>query len=318
MSLDIPRLKIKSGVVQTTWEPPPFTIGQIRGTSNISLGNSVLIGHLSGAAGNVFAHLEDLKPGDPVTAVSRGLPYKFVVSRVFKSSNTDRAPMGTSDDARLTLMTCAGIWNPFTHDYSERLWVVAEPPEQAEISIANAAATATAEATAGEGATATALAEAPTATPMPTPYAGEPSLPGGLGNTRADVGKAFGAPLGETPARLVVFRPKNRGEIHVHFTPDPPRTAFVAEIAPSGGRLTFEAAVAASRQYFPLDTQPRMDAPEGNPAFVVERFSSATLAMALGTGDFSVVYVRDRQGLVTRTILGLGDDIAALIDQSAQ
>src|SRR5207245_1377914 len=28
MSIDIPRLKLHSSVVQTTWEPPPFNVGQ--------------------------------------------------------------------------------------------------------------------------------------------------------------------------------------------------------------------------------------------------------------------------------------------------
>src|SRR5439155_7203604 len=176
MSIDIPRLKLKSGVVQTAWEPPPFAVGQIKGSANITQGNTVLIGHLTGAAGNVFAHLDDLEPGDEVTATSRGLPYSFVVSRIFTSTNNDASPIAHSDDVdQLTLMTCAGIWNPITRDYSERLWVVAEPPEQAKATIASVAATATAvapvTATARAEVTATALA-APTATPLPIPYAG--------------------------------------------------------------------------------------------------------------------------------------------------
>src|SRR5207245_2410653 len=141
-------------VVQNVWEPPPFVVGEVNGSANISEGNTVLIGHLTGAAGNVFAHLDQLKPGDEITAFSRGLPYSFVVSRTIQGANTDTAPLKPGDDARLTLMTCAGIWNPFTHDYSERLWIIAEPPEQAAVTIAAAAATATA----GVAATATALA----------------------------------------------------------------------------------------------------------------------------------------------------------------
>ena len=81
MAVDIPRLKLHSGVLQVAWEPPPFTVGQIKDTANISQGNTVLVGHLTGAAGNVFGHLDQLKPGDEITATSRGLPYTFVVSR---------------------------------------------------------------------------------------------------------------------------------------------------------------------------------------------------------------------------------------------
>src|SRR5205823_5502032 len=140
----------------------------------------------------------------------------------------------SDDDDQITLMTCAGVWNPITRDYSERLWVVAEPPEQAKVTIASVAATATAvapqTATAVAEVTATALA-APTATPLPTPYAGEPSLAGGIGNTRASIEKTFGYATGETSGKLVVFRPSGNTalrEAHVLFTPDPPRAALVS------------------------------------------------------------------------------------------
>src|SRR5258708_12966418 len=93
MNVEIPRLKLKSGVIQTTWEPPPFAVGQIKGSANISQGNTVLIGHLTGAAGNVFAHLDQLEPGDEVNTTSRGLPYAFVAIRLFPSSNTDPSPI---------------------------------------------------------------------------------------------------------------------------------------------------------------------------------------------------------------------------------
>jgi LPXTG-site transpeptidase (sortase) family protein len=313
MSVDIPRLKLKSGVIQTAWEAPPFTVGQIRGSANITQGNTVLIGHLSGAAGNVFAHLDQLKPGDEITAVSRGLPYSFVVSRTFESTNDDKAPIQPADETRLTLMTCAGIWNPFTHDYSQRLWVIAEPPDQAAETIAVAAATATAEATAGVAATATALALEPTATPVPPPFEGEPSLPGGIGNTRVNLEKAFGPATGETSGKQVVFRPIGR-EIHVGFTSDPPRAALVA-VLPSAP-LTFDAAVKESRKLFPKDTRPRAAVPEGNQKFVVERFASPTLAQALGGGDFVVLYTRDPKGAITSIVLALGDDFDALLEQA--
>jgi sortase (surface protein transpeptidase) len=310
MSIDIPRLKLKSGVVQTGWEPPPFTVGQIRGSANITQGNTVLIGHLGGLAGNVFGHLDQLKPGDEITAVSRGLPYTFVVSRTFESSNADSGPMAAADDSRLTLMTCAGLWNPFTHDYSERLWIIAEPPDQAAQTISTAAATATAEAKAGIAATATAVALEPTPAP---PFIGEPSLPGGIGNTRANVEKAFGLPTGETSGKLVVFHQTGR-EVRVAFTPDPPRAFLVVEIPTTGS--SFEAAIKESRQLFPKDTRPRAAAPEGNPKFVVERFTSPTLAEALGSGDFSVVYARDARGMFSSIVLGLGDDFNTLLEQA--
>jgi sortase (surface protein transpeptidase) len=322
MSIAIPSLKLKSGVVQVAWEPPPYAIGQIKGTAKVSLGNTVLVGHLTGAAGNVFAHLDTLQPGDEITAVSRGLPYKFVVSQTFEGANTDESPMQPTDDARLTLMTCAGIWNPFTHDYSERLWVVAEPPDQAAVTIANAQATATAtaalaEATATQQAIvdATATAEAvptETPTPVPTPFAGEPSLPGGLGNTRVDLERTFGYATGETSGKLVVFRQPGREE-HVRFTADPPRALLVATFLDSS--VSFDAAVAQSRKLFPTDSHPRTSGPEGNSQFIVERFSSANLGQVLdgSSGDFTVIYTRDSKGAINGIVLGLGDDLGGIL-----
>jgi LPXTG-site transpeptidase (sortase) family protein len=325
MAIDIPRLKLHSGVLQVGWEPPAFAVGQIKDTANVTQGNTVLVGHLTGLSGNVFAHLDQLQLGDEVTATSRGVPYKFVVSQTFEGGNTDASPIEPEDDARLTLMTCAGVWNPFTHDYSERLWVIAEPPEQAAVTIATAqatatvvAATATAQATLDAqstatalNATATAVALLPTASPVPTPYAGEPSLPGGLANTRVNLEKAFGQAGGETGGKLVVFRHQG-GEIHVHFGPDPPRAQLVAEFL--NPPLSFDAAVREARNLFPTDAQPRTTTPEGNAQFVVERFTSNQLAQALSTasGNFSVIYAKNPAGAITSIVLGVGDDLDAI------
>jgi hypothetical protein len=37
-------------------------------------------------------------------------------------------------------------------------------------------------------------------------------------------------------------------------------------------------------------------------------------ALDITSGDFSVIYVRDAQGYVTRIVLGLGDDVDALLE----
>jgi LPXTG-site transpeptidase (sortase) family protein len=329
MGIEIPRLKLKTGVVQTAWEPPPFAVGQIRGSAFVTKGNSVLVGHLTGAAGNVFAHLDELEPGDEITATSRGLPYNFVVSRIFTSANNDPSPIAQDDDDdQITLMTCAGIWNPFTHDYSERLWVVAEPPEQAKETIARVAATATAVATEGVAATATAqvqatataIASVPTATPTPVPFVGEPSETGGIGNHRIDLEKVLGQATGETSGKLVVFKaPKPVpgrpvSEVHVLFTPDPPRAALIWEVL--GSPTSFDAAAAEAHKLVPTDARPRTQAPEGNMQFIAERFTSDSLGQALGTADFSVIYTRDAKGQITSILLGLGDDLGALIEQA--
>ena len=106
-------------------------VGQLRQTANLSEGNTVLIGHLNGLAGNVFARLDELEPGDEIIATSRGLEYRFVVSETMALPGDDSVPIQPTDEPRLTLMTCIGDWDPIGLDYSHRLWVVAEPEELA-------------------------------------------------------------------------------------------------------------------------------------------------------------------------------------------
>ena len=175
-AISIPNLGIQAGVVPTAWEPPPFVVGQLRGSANLSEGNSVLIGHLRGLSGDVFAHLDRLRPGDEVVAVSRGLDYHFVVSETSVRPEDDLEPTQKTDTPRLTMMTCTGTWNPITQDYSHRLWVVAEPPELAEATIAanaerEAQANAEREARANAEREARAAAEAAAAPPTPEPAA---------------------------------------------------------------------------------------------------------------------------------------------------
>jgi hypothetical protein len=78
---------------------------------------------------------------------------------------------------------------------------------------------------------------------------------------------------------------------------------------------SLDAAAAEARKLLPQDALPRAPA-EGNPQFVVERFASATLDQALGSGDVSVIYTRDQRGGVTTVIFGLGDDLSALMEQA--
>jgi LPXTG-site transpeptidase (sortase) family protein len=131
-TVDIPSLQLHAGVVPVEWEPPLFVVGQVRTSAYVSLGNSVLVGHVRGAAGyNVFAHLDQLSLGDEIVASSRGQAYDFVVTRTEVLPEDDTSPTLPSSSPRLTLMTCAGDWDPLTRDYSDRLWVIAEPAGRA-------------------------------------------------------------------------------------------------------------------------------------------------------------------------------------------
>jgi LPXTG-site transpeptidase (sortase) family protein len=127
-SIAVPRLRIRSDVVKTRWEPPPFVVGQIDATADLGGGNTVLVGHKGGHAGDVFASLRTVRLGDEVFAASFGPEQRFIISDIRTLPATDVTPMESSDSTRLTLMTCTGIWYPLSNDYSHRLWVIAEPP----------------------------------------------------------------------------------------------------------------------------------------------------------------------------------------------
>jgi hypothetical protein len=168
----------------------------------------------------------------------------------------------------------------------------------------------------------------PPAAATPTQQLAQVANPGGLGNTRADLDSAYGAPAGETPEHLVVYR-KNNVEYHVGFVPDSNgRAALIVELPPQGAQsFALDQAMAETRKLLPKDAQPPNPPPEGNERFVVERYTSQSLAQALPAeaftankgqpGQFLAVYVRDaqQQARITRIIIGPGNDPQALVDQ---
>jgi LPXTG-site transpeptidase (sortase) family protein len=322
-SIDIPHLRLHTGVLPVDWEPPLFVVGQLRASAFVTQGNSVLVGHVRGAPGyNVFDHLDQLSVGDKVIASSRGETYDFVVSQKQVLPEDDVSPTGETSTPRLTIMTCAGDWNPLTRDYPDRLWVIAEPPDAAAATIA----------------------AGPSPTPKPVAIVGTPAVPtqvsakGGLGNTDADLASAFGPPVGESSPGLAVYRKPSgtatatsnnepRAQLADFDQPAPParRALLVAQVPPADAPLTFDAAVRLSRSYSPKDAQPRTAAPEGNQRFVVERFTSPDLAATLPPewftdrqgqpGDFIVVYLRRSDGRIALVIVGIGDDAERLLAQ---
>jgi hypothetical protein len=163
--------------------------------------------------------------------------------------------------------------------------------------------------------------------PSATAFSGQVAGAGGLGNTRADLQAAYGAPVGETPDHLVVFR-KDPVEYHVDFAPDPNGRAVLIVAVPGAQQQpwTQDAAMAEARKLLPLDAQPPSAPAEGNNEFVAQRFTSQSLARALGDqpvaaaqaqpGDFLVVYARDpSSGRITRFVVGVGDDPSALLNR---
>jgi hypothetical protein len=123
-----------------------------------------------------------------------------------------------------------------------------------------------------------------------------------------------------------VYR-KNNVEYHVGFAPDPNgRAALIVELPPQGTQaFTLDQATAEARKLLPKDAQPPNPPPESNDRFVVERYTSQSLAQALPAnvftanngqpGQFLAVYVRDsqQQARITRLIIGPGNDPQGLI-----
>jgi hypothetical protein len=178
-------------------------------------------------------------------------------------------------------------------------------------------------ATSGTQATPPSPPPAATAPPSPTPFSGQVAAAGGLGNTRADVDAALGAPTGETPEHLVVFRRQNV-EYRVLFVPDLNGRAAKIEEMPQQP-LALDGAQAEARKLLPRDAQPPNAPAEGNDQFVVQRFTSQSLAAALDAPVFAeaqaepgallAVYVRDpaQQGRISRIVVGVGNDPSKLL-----
>jgi hypothetical protein len=252
----------------------------------------VLVGHVRGAAGyNIFDHLDQVQVGDQIVASSRGQTYQFVVTERAVRPEDDTSPVEATDSPRLTLMTCAGDWNPLTRDYTERLWVVAEPRDE--------------------------VTAHPRPTLPPTPPPAQIAVPGGLGTTAADLVKAFGPPVGESASRLAVYQ--RNGVEHQAQLVDVPgdgtrRAAVVVEHAPVA--LTYAQAIQHTRSLLPHDATPRAAGPEGNTRFIVERYISAAVASTLPneSGEFLVVYNRNKDGTISDIAVGVGDDPNRLLD----
>ena len=94
-------------------------------------GNTVLAGHVEyhdyGPA--VFAHLQDLKMGDMITVeLEDGSVYKYVThsNRIVNADVNFGYIVTATPEESLTLITCAGDFDPTKQDYNERriVWAV--------------------------------------------------------------------------------------------------------------------------------------------------------------------------------------------------
>jgi len=85
-------------------------------------GNSVLLGHVDGRAAT-FGRLHEIAVGDEITVITANAEHVYVVDWVKEVDPTDVGVIGPSDQAVVTLVTCAGNWIPDERSYDKRLVV---------------------------------------------------------------------------------------------------------------------------------------------------------------------------------------------------
>lgn len=136
-TLVIPKITVNAPIEQVTVDshndmaPPakPTDVGWYApGVAPGEAGDAVIDGHLDwyGMPQAVFYNLNRLGAGDEVDVISQGgVRLRFQVTDSTSVSRTAH-PAGLfarSGPARLTLITCAGDWNPSVGQYNQRLLV---------------------------------------------------------------------------------------------------------------------------------------------------------------------------------------------------
>ena len=137
--VDIPALGVSEQTVDLGLEPDgtmqvptgPAPVGWFAESPTPGeIGPAVLAGHLSwNGVDGVFRHLQTLKPGDEIVVTrADGSRPRFVVTEVAQYSKnafpTARVYANTPGP-QLRLITCAGDYNPGSHNYSDNVVVYA-------------------------------------------------------------------------------------------------------------------------------------------------------------------------------------------------
>jgi LPXTG-site transpeptidase (sortase) family protein len=85
-------------------------------------GNLVLLGHVDGKA-ETFGRLAELRPGDQVRVFTADRVHVYVVDTAEVVDDQAVEVLAPTPEPVVTLITCAGDWNPTTRSYNERLVV---------------------------------------------------------------------------------------------------------------------------------------------------------------------------------------------------
>lgn len=110
------------------WQTLPFVAAHYPMLGPVgAAGNPVISGHVVTLyEGNVFRDLYRVALGDEVAVFTEDSRFRYLVEEIKLVEPDDVSVMAPSDDARLTLVTCGGTFDPRTTTFSERLIVVAK------------------------------------------------------------------------------------------------------------------------------------------------------------------------------------------------
>lgn len=138
LQLVIPRLAVETSIieapiVENDWDISTLTteVAHLAGTAYPGqAGNSVLVGHITipNAGWGPFQELDTLEIGDQVFIRYGHEEYSYEVFDIRSVPPTSVEVAYTTDDTRLTLLTCT-TWDDLLETYTERLAVAAKPIE---------------------------------------------------------------------------------------------------------------------------------------------------------------------------------------------
>ncbi len=140
--LSIPKIKLNVSL-ESVGITPKGAVGVPKGLGNAGwfnlgtipgdLGSAVVTGHygrLKNGKMGVFSNIYKLRKGDKLYVKdNKNVIITFVVREIRKynfKSNASEVFVSNDDKSHLNLITCVGVWNKATQNYSQRLVVFAD------------------------------------------------------------------------------------------------------------------------------------------------------------------------------------------------
>jgi LPXTG-site transpeptidase (sortase) family protein len=111
---------------QLEWETLPFVGVNYQQLGPVgAAGNPVIVGHVvTRSEGNVFRDLNRVELGAPIEVYTDRSRFRYQVDEIKLVYPEDIEVMAPTPDARLTLITCGGTFDPRKGSFSDRLIVI--------------------------------------------------------------------------------------------------------------------------------------------------------------------------------------------------